>query len=78
MLENESKRKESESYGLEFPVTFTGKEAVVSCPFFTVDPGSNAFLCSLIIAQDLTNAIRCAVLTPFTFYIPLPRISLLS
>ncbi|KAF9900759.1 hypothetical protein EC991_006914 [Linnemannia zychae] len=28
MLENESKRKESESYGLEFPVTFTGKEAV--------------------------------------------------
>jgi hypothetical protein len=29
MLENESKRKESASYGLEFPVTFTGKEAVV-------------------------------------------------
>ncbi|KAG0297818.1 hypothetical protein BGZ97_004220 [Linnemannia gamsii] len=28
MLENESKRKESASYGLEFPVTFTGKEAV--------------------------------------------------
>ncbi|KAF9096466.1 hypothetical protein BGX23_011194 [Mortierella sp. AD031] len=28
MLENESKRQESESYGLEFPVTFTGKEAV--------------------------------------------------
>ncbi|KAF9921762.1 RHO1 GDP-GTP exchange protein 2 [Linnemannia zychae] len=28
MLENEAKRKESESYGLEFPVTFTGKEAV--------------------------------------------------
>ncbi|KAG0272112.1 hypothetical protein BGZ95_012155 [Linnemannia exigua] len=28
MLENEYKRKESESYGLEFPVTFTGKEAV--------------------------------------------------
>ncbi|KAI1296262.1 RHO1 GDP-GTP exchange protein 2 [Mortierella claussenii] len=28
MLDNESKRSESESYGLEFPVTFTGKEAV--------------------------------------------------
>lgn len=41
MLENESKRKESESYGLEFPVTFTGKEAVVSFPF-TVDLSSSA------------------------------------
>ncbi|KAI8603739.1 hypothetical protein EDD21DRAFT_15383 [Dissophora ornata] len=28
MLDNESKRSESESYGLEFPVTFTGKEAI--------------------------------------------------
>ncbi|ORZ26525.1 hypothetical protein BCR41DRAFT_368571 [Lobosporangium transversale] len=28
MLNNESKRSESECYGLEFPVTFTGKEAV--------------------------------------------------
>jgi len=29
MLQNESKRLESANYGLEFPVTFTGKEAVV-------------------------------------------------
>ncbi|KAG0047494.1 RHO1 GDP-GTP exchange protein 2 [Gryganskiella cystojenkinii] len=28
MLQNESKRLESANYGLEFPVTFTGKEAV--------------------------------------------------
>ncbi|KAF9582187.1 RHO1 GDP-GTP exchange protein 2 [Lunasporangiospora selenospora] len=28
MLQNEIKRQESEYYGLEFPVTFTGKEAV--------------------------------------------------
>ncbi|KAG0237768.1 RHO1 GDP-GTP exchange protein 2 [Mortierella sp. GBA43] len=28
MLDNEAKRSESENYGLEFPVTFTGKEAV--------------------------------------------------
>ncbi|KAG0018570.1 hypothetical protein BGZ80_007014 [Entomortierella chlamydospora] len=28
MLDNETKRSESTSYGLEFPVTFTGKEAV--------------------------------------------------
>ncbi|KAF9360376.1 hypothetical protein BGX26_009622 [Mortierella sp. AD094] len=28
MLDNETKRSESTSYGLEFPVTFTGKEAI--------------------------------------------------
>ncbi|KAF9105265.1 hypothetical protein BGX27_009707 [Mortierella sp. AM989] len=28
MLENETKRSESTDYGLEFPVTFTGKEAI--------------------------------------------------
>lgn len=29
MLQNEAKRLESANYGLEFPVTFTGKETVV-------------------------------------------------
>lgn len=39
MLQNESKRLESANYGLEFPVTFTGKEAVVgsTAPSLRVD-----------------------------------------
>jgi hypothetical protein len=34
MLQNEAKRSDSVNYALEFPVSFTGKEAVVG--FFTL------------------------------------------